>query len=151
MTAETKGQTSWSVPLKEEGTAAIVGILEDGSVVGQINVKGSKAGQVVIWKKDQITEPLPWIAHKYSGSVQSATANMSRYAAFATDDGDLCEAFGRLCSGNGRWIVFDRRSQTPIADRVFPKNGRAALSPDGLRYASFESGELRIYSLAKPQ
>jgi hypothetical protein len=31
----------------------------------------------------------------------------------------------------------------------FPKNGRAALSPDGLHYASFEAGELRIYSLPK--
>jgi len=28
--------------------------------------------------------------------------------------------------------------------------GRAALSPDGLRYASFEAGELRIYSLPNP-
>jgi hypothetical protein len=46
--------------------------------------------------------------------------------------------------------VFDRATKTPIADRLFPRNGRAALSPDGLHYASFEAGELRIYSLPSP-
>jgi hypothetical protein len=30
---------------------------------------------------------------------------------------------------------------------LFSRNGRAPLSPDGLHYASFEAGELRIYSL----
>jgi hypothetical protein len=33
------------------------------------------------------------------------------------------------------------------AQTQFPKNGRAALAPDGLHYASFEANELRIYSL----
>lgn len=151
MTAEAQDRTVWKVPLIQDSTAAIIGLLADGSVVGQISVKGSKAGQVVIWKRDQATETLPWIPQNYSGSVESATANMSRYATFATDDGDLCENPGKRCSDNSHWIVFDRRSQTPIVSRVFPKNGRAALSPDGLRYASFESGELRIYSLPKPE
>lgn len=150
MTAEAKDRSVWKVPLKEEGTAAIVGLLADGSVAGQIYVKGSNAGEVVLWKRDQTTETLPWIPNTYSGSVQSATANMSRYATFATDD-EPCENSRKGCGVTGRWIVFDRRSQTPIVNRVFPKNGRAALSPDGLRYASFESGELRIYSLPKPE
>jgi hypothetical protein len=35
----------------------------------------------------------------------------------------------------------------PLVNRSFPKNGRAALSPDGLHYASFEANELRIYTL----
>jgi hypothetical protein len=62
---------------------------------------------------------------------------MSRYAAFAKDH---CE------SDVVHWIVFDRTAKTPIADRLFPRNGRAALSPDGSHYASFEADELRIYS-----
>jgi hypothetical protein len=140
MVAEAEDQTVWRVPLQEEGNPAIVGLLTDGSVVGQVPVKGHKERQLVVWKKDQPTETLPWIAPQYCGSIQSATTNMSRYAVFATGD---CE------SVTGRLIVFDRRLPTPIVNRAFPRNGRAALSPDGSRYASFESGELRIYSLPK--
>ena len=142
MVAEPDGQASWEVPLTDEGTAVIVGILADGSVVGQVPVKGRKDRQLVIWKKDQQMEILPWIAPKYCGAVDSATADMSRYATFAAEDCD---------SDTGRWIVFDRTSQTAIADRLLSRNGRAALSPDGLRYASFEAGELRIYTLPGPQ
>ena len=140
MVAQPDDQIGWKTPLKDDETAVIVGLLVDGSIVGQLNLKGSKSGQLVIWKKDQPLETLPWIAQNLCGAVQSATANMSRYATFATDD---CE------SDAGRWIVFDRKTQAPIADRAFPRNGRAALSPDGMRYASFESGELRIYSLPR--
>jgi hypothetical protein len=115
----------------------------DGSVVAQISgiEKGNNAGQLVLWKKDKPTELLPWIPREECGSVESTTTDMSRYAAFATCDDH---------SDTGRWIVFDRRSPTPIVNRLFPKNARAALSPDGLHYATFESGELRIYSLPKP-
>ncbi len=141
MSAEREDGTTWRVRLRDGDTAQILGILADGSVAGQVSVKENKAGQLVIWKKDQTTELLPWIPKDYCGSVQSATADMSRYAAFATCDDR---------SDNGRWIVLDRMSPTPLVNRQFPKNGRVALSPDGSRYASFESGELRIYSLPKP-
>jgi hypothetical protein len=141
MVSEPDGQASWEVPLKNEGTAVVVGILADGSVVGQVPVKGRKDRQPVIWKKDGQTVILPWISAKYCGAVDSATSDMSRYATFAAEDCD---------SDVGRWMVFDHTSQTPIADRQFPRNGRAALSPDGLRYASFEAGELRIYTLPSP-
>jgi hypothetical protein len=138
MIAKGEDRASWEVSLKDGETAVIVGLLADGSVVGQISgtEKGDNAGRLVIWKKDKTTELLPWIPRNNCGSVQSATTDMSRYAVFATCDG-------------GRWIVFDRRSPTPLVNRVFAKNGRAALSPDGLHYASFESGELRVYSLPK--
>ena len=140
MLAKGEDQSIWEISLRDGETAAIGGILADGSVLGQIseNEKGNNAGQLVIWKKDKTTELLPWIPRNDCGSVQSATTDMSRYAAFATCDNH---------SDTGRWIVFDRRSPTPLVNRRFPKNGRAALSPDGLHYASFESGELRIYSL----
>jgi hypothetical protein len=144
MLAEGEDQSIWEIALKDGETAVVVGVLADGSVLGQIsgNEKGNKAWQLVIWKKDKTTELLPWIPRNDCGSVQSATTDMSRYAAFATcDDG----------GDSGRWIVFDRRSPTPLVNRRFPKNGRAALSPDGLHYASFESGELRIYSLPQLQ
>ena len=150
MNVKSKDQTVWSVPLKEEGSAAIVGLLADGSVAGQINVKGSSAGRLVIWKKDQTTEYLPWISDDYDGAIQNATPDMARYATFATKDSASCKNLNVLCSQNGRWSVFDRRIKSPIVNRPFAKNGRAALSPDGLRYASFESGEFRLYSLAKP-
>jgi hypothetical protein len=142
MIAESEGRTSWEVSLKNGETAVIIGLLADGSVAGQISVneKGNNAGQLVIWRKDQNTESLPWIPRNDCGSVQSATTDLSRYAAFATCDDR---------SDSGRWIVFDRRFPTPLVNRRFPKNGRAALSPDGQHYASLESGELRVYSLPK--
>jgi hypothetical protein len=142
MIVEGENQNTWEVSLKDGETAVIVGLLADGSVVAQISgtEKGNNAGQLVLWKKDKPTELLPWIPREECGSVESATTDMSRYAAFATCDD----------RSTGRWIVFDRTSQTPIVNRRFPKNARAALSPDGLHYATFESGELRIYSLPKP-
>jgi hypothetical protein len=142
LVAEGEGQASWEVPLKDGETAVIVGLLADGSVGGQISgsEKSDNAGRLVIWKMDKSTELLPWTPQANCGSVQSATADMSRYAVFANCDHR---------SDSGRWIVFDRKSPTPLVNRVFPKNGRAALSPDGLHYASFESGELRVYSLSK--
>src|SRR5262249_23035598 len=133
---------TWEVFLRDGETAAIIGVLADGSVAGQIRgaEKGNHAGQVVIWKEDQTTQILPWISRNDCGSVQSATSDMSRYAAFATCDDR---------SDSGRWVVFDRRSPAPLVSRRFSKNARAALSPDGLHYATFESDELRIYSLPK--
>jgi hypothetical protein len=138
MVVEPDDQRPWEVPLKDEGTGVIVGILSDGSVVGQAPVKGRKDRQLVIWKKDQQTESLPWIAPQFCGAVESATQDMSRYATLATED---C---GR---GVRHWMVFDRTSPTPIVDHPLPRNGCAALSPDGLHYASFEAGELRIFAL----
>jgi hypothetical protein len=142
MTVEGENQNTWEVSLKDGETAVIVGLLADGSVVAQISgtEKGNNAGQLVLWKKDKPTELLPWIPREDWGSVESATTDMSRYAAFATCDDR---------SDTGRWIVFDRTSPTPIVNRRFPKNARAALSPDGLHYATFELGELHIYSLPK--
>ena len=143
ITVEGENQNTWELPLKDGQTAVIVGMLADGSVAAQISgtEKGNNAGQLVLWKKDKPAELLPWIPREECGSVESATRDMSRYAAFATCDDS---------SDTGRWIVFDRGSPTPIVDRRFPTNARAALSPDGLHYATFESGELQIYSLPKP-
>jgi hypothetical protein len=138
MVAEPDGQPSWEVALNQEGTAVISGILPDGSVAGQVPVKGRKDRQLVIWKKDGQTELLPWIAPTLCGAVESATADMSRYATFAAED---------WRSAVGHWMVFDRTSTVPIVDHLFARNGRAGLSPDGLHYATFEEGELRIFAL----
>jgi hypothetical protein len=142
MTVEAENQSAWEVSLKDGETAVIVGLLADGSVVAQVSgtEKGNNAGRLVLWKKDRPAEFLPWIPREECGSVESATSDMSRYLAFAT-------CYDR--SNTRRLIAFDRRSPTPIVNREFPRNARAALSPDGLHYATFESGELRIYSLPK--
>lgn len=142
MTTEGEDRSIWKVTLRDGETAEIVGLLADGSVAGKVSGPAGKAGQLVIWKKDQAAEVLPWIPMNSCGSIQSATMDMSRYAAFTS-----CDDHG----DDGRWFVFDRKSQVPLANRPFPNNARAALSPDGSRYASFEAGELRIYSLPKQQ
>ncbi len=147
--AMSKGGASWNVALRDGDTAAIVGLMADGSVIGKVNAQRNQAEQLVVWRKDRPAEVFPWIPVSFKGSIESATADMSRYATFATDDGERCAEDETHCNNDGRWMVFDRRSPTPIANRMFPKNGRAALSPDGMHYASFESGELRIYSLPK--
>ncbi len=156
MTAEGEDRRPWAVPLRDGETASIVGLLADGTVVGNISVKDSDAGKLVIWRKDQPIETLPWIPDKYCGSVESGTANMSRYAVFASDNchdvGGLLRILGvgHSTTDSGRLMIFDRESQNAITDRTFPKNARAALSPDGLRCATFEAGQLRIYSLPRP-
>lgn len=157
MTAETEDQRPWTVALRDGETASIVGVLADGAVVGNINVKDSSAGKLVIWQKDKPMETLPWIPTTYCGSVEGATADMSRYAVFASDNchdmGGLMRllAVGHSASDVGRLMIFDRKSEKAITDRTVAKNARAALSPDGQRYASFEDGELRIYALPKPK
>jgi len=142
MIVQDENRKTWEVSLKDGETAVIVGLLSDGSVAAQVHgtEKGNKAGQLVVWKKDKPAELLPWIPREECGSVVSSTTDMSRYAAFATCD---------YRSNTGRWIVLDRSSPTPIVNQRLPKNARADLSPDGLHYATFESGELRIYSLPK--
>jgi hypothetical protein len=145
--------SNWTVPLKDGETAALVGILADGSVVGQVHVKESRPGRLVVWKKGGSSEFFPWLPSQFEGTVDAATPDFSRYASFATNTAKPCNpvqrVFGHTCdeNPNGRWFVFDHRLQTPLVNRTFPQNSRAALSPDGDHYASFEANELRIYSL----
>lgn len=148
---------AWTAPLQDGETASIIGLLADGSVVGQIHVKDSNAGRLVIWRKGKKPEYLPWLPSQFGGTVDTATGTLSRYASFATDDAHPCNPIGKILgtpcdeSGNGRLFIFDRSIQIPIVNREFPKNGRAALAPDGLHYASFEANELRIYPLTLPK
>jgi hypothetical protein len=148
---------SWTVPLEDGETAALLGILADGAVVGQVHVKDSKAGRLVVWKNGGHSDVLPWLPARFEGSVDTSTPDFSRYASFAADDAKRCnpveKVLGETCDANvaGRWFVFDRRSKMPLVNRAFPKNGRAALSPDGNHYASFEDNELHIYSLGSPK
>ena len=143
----------WSAPLQDGETASIVGLLNDGSVAGQVHGENSSAGRLVIWGKGGQSEVLPWLPPLFEGTIDTATPDLSRYATFATNDAHPCNPIGRVLGtacdegGDGRFFVFDRSSQFPIVNRGFPKNGRAAMAPDGLHYASFESNELRIYSL----
>jgi hypothetical protein len=145
---------AWTLPLEDGETAALVGLLADGSVVGQVHVKNSNAGRLEIWRKGGSSDVLPWFPPQFEGTVDSATPDFSRYASFATNDARPCNPIGKFLGmtcdegGDGRWFVFDRGSKVPLVSREFPKNGRAALSPDGTHYASFEANELRIYSLS---
>jgi hypothetical protein len=143
----------WTASLQDGDTASIVGLLADGGVVGQIHSKDSDVDRIVIWRKGAQPEALPWLPPKLEGTIDTATHDLSRYATFATNDAHPCNPIGKVLGtpcddgGNGRWFIFDRSSQSPIVNRVFPKSGRAALAPDGLHYASFEANELHIYSL----
>ncbi len=151
-----KDGSAWTVPLEDGETAALVGILEDGSVVGQVHSKGGPAERLVMWKKGEGSRVFPWLPAQFQGGVDTATPDFHRYASFATEDANSCNPLGKLLGGNcdeksdGRFFVFDRSSEIPLVNRIFPRNGRAALSPDGAHYASFEAYELRIYTLCSP-
>ena len=143
----------WSSPLKDGENATIVGLLPDGRVLGHVQSADSPAGRLILWRKGGASETLPWLPPQYDGNVASASRDLSRYASFATNDAHPCNPIERILGvacdedGDGRWFVFDRKSPIPIVNRTFPKNSRASLSPNGLRYASFESNELRIFPL----
>jgi hypothetical protein len=154
LNAQGEDGEAWTFPLEYGSTAALVGLLADGSVVGQVHMKDNNTEHLVVWRRGGHSEALPWLPPGFEGTVDTATHEFFRYASFATHDARPCNpirrVFGMTCDedGDGRWFVFDHKLQIPLVSRVFPKNGRAALSPDGVHYASFEANELRIYSLS---
>jgi hypothetical protein len=145
----------WTLQLEDGETAAMVGLLADGSVVGQVHKRNSNDGRLVVWRKGGDSEVLPWLPSQFQGTVDTTTPTLFRYTSFATNDARPCnpiaKILGMTCdeSGVGRWFLFDRRSQIPLVNRSFPTNGRAAISPDGTHYASIEANELHLYSLAE--
>jgi hypothetical protein len=153
LNAQGEDGSVWDFPLQDGETAALVGLLADGSVVGQVHMKNSDASRLVVWRRGAPPEYLSWLPPRYDGEVVSASRDFSRYASFATNDDQPCNPIGKILGaacdegGDGRWFVFDRHAQVPLVNRVFPKNGRSALSPDGMHYASFEANEIHIYTL----
>lgn len=143
----------WTRQLADGQGANVVGVLGDGSVVGE-TYKNS-AHNLVLWRKDRDPELLPWVPAPLDGEINSSSGDFSRYAMLAVSQDRPCNPLTRVIGGScddqadGRWFIFDRKLGQPVVNRAFPRNGRAALSPDGLHYASFEAGELRVYSLPK--
>jgi hypothetical protein len=148
-------QHFWTRQLVDGQTASLVGIISDGSVVGEVHQRSGRSQNLMLWREDHDPVLLPWIPSPFVAEINSTTRDFSRYALFATSDAHPCNPLSRILGvscddvADGRWFIFDRIASQPIVNRVFPKSGRAALSPDGLHYASFEAGELRIYSLSK--
>jgi len=151
LSASDKG---WTANLVDGETAALVGVLADGSVVGKVHTYKSNAERLMRWKSDGHSETLPWVPPPMDGTVETEANNFSRYGVLAAIAAQPCNSIQRImgakCDEDGetRWLVFDRKSQSPLIDRTLPKNGRAALSQDGNYYASFEGNELRIFPLA---
>ena len=142
-------RTEWSAQLNDGETVALTGVLADGGVVGQINERKGVPGKLMRWEKDGKAESLPWLPARLHGDVNDGTADMSVYSAFAVEESRNCADLDPDCSPVGRLLVFSKDRSTPLVDRAFARNARAAVSPDGTRYASFESGEFRIYKLPK--
>jgi len=146
--------SNWEQQLQTGDTAEIVGLLKDGGVVGEVHRTSTDAGELVIWQKGDQSQKLPWLLPPFHGSIESSSLDFSRYASIATTNPHSCNALTRILgtcdqsAGDYYWFIFDRSSRSPIVARPFPKEGRAAISPDGLHYASFEAGELRVYSLS---
>ena len=144
--------TGWDHQLQAGDTASLIGLLGDGRVVGLVHQKSSGTEELVEWTKGNDPRILPWLPQGFSGSVDSSSHDFARYATLATNSPQPCNPLTKIlgpCDENGasRWFIFDRGLHTALVNRAFPSNARAAVSPDGLHYASFEAGELRIYRL----
>jgi hypothetical protein len=144
--------SNWEHQLPVGDTAALVGLLRGGGVVGLVHRKSNDAEELVEWSKGGDSRVLPWLPKGFDGSVDGVSRDFARYGSLATSDSQPCNALTRILSkcdesGESRWFIFDRGSHSALVDRAFPRNARAAISPDGLHYASFEADELRIYTL----
>lgn len=130
---------SWSSAAPVSGAISIVGTLADGAVVGQVG-GGTSSSKLLRWSKDGGVEDLPWVPAGSCGTIRNGTQDMSRYLVLAS----------KGCS-SGQLYVFDRQSREPLVESAFAANARADLSTSGSHYATFESGELRIYAVpSKP-
>jgi hypothetical protein len=132
---------AWSASLPDDQVAEIVGVRADGSAVGIVRAPKA-ADRLVVWKPTGSAAPLAWFPSGYDTKLIGAADGMERYLG----RGEFCESG---CRRTGtRWMIFDAKEQKALVDRTTRENSPMALSLDGLHYASFEAGELRIYSLA---
>jgi hypothetical protein len=132
---------AWSAPLQDDQVAEIVGVRADGKAVGIVRAPKA-ADRLLMWQSSGAATALPWYPRGYDTKLVGAADGMGRYLG----KGEICE---NDCQRSvTRWMIFDPNEQKPLVDRTTHENSPMALSLDGLHYASFEAGELRIYSLA---
>lgn len=135
---------AWDAQLKQDQVAELLGIQRDGTVVGIVR-QTDDPDELVIWRQNQTPEILPWFPIGYGTELLGIAGPMDRYLGVGERN---CRADASCTEdGNARLMIFDRSSRIPLVDRQFPASARAALSPDGLHYAMFENGELRISAL----
>jgi len=132
---------AWSTSLRDDQVAEIVGVRSDGSAVGIVRAPKA-ADRLVVWQPSGAATSLPWFPSGYETKLSGADSVMDRYLG----KGESCESDCER--GSTRWMIFDAYEQNALVDRTSRNNSPMALSMDGLHYASFEAGELRIYSLA---
>lgn len=71
LNAEGEDGSVWTSPLQDGETAALVGLLDDGSVAGIVHSKSSKSGQLIVWEKGGKSRVLPWLPQQFEGQVNS--------------------------------------------------------------------------------
>ena len=146
--------STWSKPFQDDESAELLGIFSDKDVIGLAHKMNHPGDKLVIWSKSAAPIELPWIPDQYHGDAVNFTKDLKRYSVYAMNDSNQCNALTRIFSGpckdNGDqlWFVFDRAVKNQIVRRAIRMNSRAALSPDGSHYASFEDGQLKIYLLS---
>ncbi len=137
----------WTTPLAQDQVGQIVGISTDGRVLGIARTRNVE--QVLVWSHGGGSKVLPWFPVGYETDLQSGSADMRRYAGYGVrEKSHPCALIGVGCHEKGRLMIFDQGEPLALVDRAFGAGDRAAISPDGIRYATFEAGELRIYELS---
>ena len=104
-----EGGISWTFPLADGETAALTGLLADGSVVGQVHARASNTVRLVAWREQGRSELLPWLPAEFAGNVDNATPDFSRYASFAANDGRPCNPLWK-----GTWNRVRRGRLRPL-------------------------------------
>lgn len=140
---------AWTAALGQDEVADILGTLEGGDVVGIVR-RVKEPDRLVRFSANSAQYQLPWFPAGYETELQSIDDRMDRYQGFARkQESKGCSLTGVGCdeAADGRLMIFDRSSKIPLVNRRMSQSARVAISPNGRRYATFEAGELRIYSL----
>ena len=144
-----RGADEWTAPLQQDEVGEVVGFMSPERVVGIVRSQKS-ADRFVIWTESGTQQIWPWFPAGFDSSLVGATTDLRRYQGIGTrkDTSFLCRIAAPFCrKDERRMMIFDRSLDRPLVAQAITENTPVALAPDGAKYATFESGELRIYAL----
>jgi hypothetical protein len=141
LTVQNEDSSSWHAKLLQDQVVQILGTFTDGTVAGIVR-HSKMPDRMMLWNPKGQSEELPWFQLGYDTTLLGEAREMNRYIGLG----------GRMEKekAKSRLMIFERKLQAPLVDRAFPNGARASLSPDGRKYATFDSGQLQIYSLSNP-
>jgi hypothetical protein len=88
------------------------------------------------------------VAKNHQALLLNTSEDFSRSAIFTIREGlAICQLSGALCPVHGDLIVYDQRAKRVLSRIRFPVYGRAALSTDGQRFATFIKNKIEVFKV----